>query len=435
MTPRTAHTIPIEHCETIKNKLLRWAADFEYFAWLDSNGHSDQYGAFEALLAVGSLAQVQGQPVGAFDNLDSFQREKNDWILGYLSFDLKNDLEALRSDNPDRMGFPDMYFFQPQKIIEVRQDYLIFRYPEALQGKIAGDWEKIQALGVAAWSGAPPSCRIRMGMYKDQYIKAARRLLEHIGRGDIYEINFCQEFFAESPGLNPLRTFIALNEISQAPFASFLRFDNRYVISASPERFLRKWGSKVISQPMKGTAPRNADPVLDQKLSEALLADPKERSENIMITDLVRNDLSKSALKGSVQVKELCALRSYKQVHQMISTITSQISAAQGNIEVLKAAFPMGSMTGAPKISALHHIEQEEKFRRGVYSGALGYFNPQGDMDFNVVIRSIVYDSEKGLASFAVGSALTAGTEPLREYRECLLKARAMREVLEGKIL
>ncbi|SFR47904.1 para-aminobenzoate synthetase component 1 [Robiginitalea myxolifaciens] len=432
---RTAHKISILPSAAVKEKLVRWSSKQAHFAWLDSNRHSDKYGAFEALLAVGNLGHLASDVPGAFDKLGTFYADKADWILGYLSYDLKNDLEALSSDNPDRMGFPELYFFQPEKIIEVREAELIFRYPLHLAGQIREDWEAIQASGMSEWESDPPSCRIRMGMYKEQYLNAAQRLLEHIGRGDIYEVNFCQEFFAETPELNPLRAFMALNQISQAPFASFLRFGQRYLISASPERFLRKVGTQLISQPMKGTAPRSSDIAEDQELAAALLADPKERAENIMITDLVRNDLSKSALKGSVEVSELCALRSYKQVHQMISTVTSRISPAQGNIELLKDAFPMGSMTGAPKISALNLIEQEEQFRRGVYSGALGYMDPEGGMDFNVVIRSIVYDANKGLASFAVGSALTAGTAPLREYRECLLKARAMREVLEGKVL
>ncbi len=433
--PRTAHKIPIHQYEAVKEKLVRWSSNFVHFAWLDSNGHSDKYGAFEALLAVGNLGHLACNATGAFDKLSAFYSERADWILGYLSYDLKNDLEALSSKNPDRMGFPDLYFFQPEKIIEVRESELIFRYPLEIAGQIQEDWAAIQALMLPKWENDPPSCRIRMGMYKEQYLNAARRLLEHIGRGDIYEVNFCQEFFAETPELNPLRAFMALNELSKAPFASFLRFGQRYVISASLERFLRKVGTQLVSQPMKGTAPRSSNSREDQELAAALLADPKERAENIMITDLVRNDLSKSALKGSVEVAELCALRSYKQVHQMISTISSTISPEQGNIELLKDTFPMGSMTGAPKISALNLIEEEEQFRRGVYSGALGYMDPEGDMDFNVVIRSIVYDADKGLASFAVGSALTAGTAPLREYRECLLKARAMREVLEGKVL
>jgi len=200
---------------------------------------------------------------------------------------------------------------------------------------------------------------------------------------------------------------------------------------ASPERYLKKMGTKVISQPIKGTAPRSKNKKTDARLIQELQTDEKERSENIMIVDLVRNDLSKSALKGSVVVEELCKVYSFEQVHQMVSTISATVPDDIDPIKVLKETFPMGSMTGAPKVSALKIIEELESFKRGLYSGAVGYITPEGDFDFNVVIRSMLYNETKKYVSYAVGSAITAKSVPEKEYQECLLKAKAMRQVLE----
>ena len=204
------------------------------------------------------------------------------------------------------------------------------------------------------------------------------------------------------------------------------------MLSASPERYLKKVGEKVISQPIKGTAKRSFDIEQDAFLKKELKNSAKERSENIMIVDLVRNDLSHTATKGSVVVEELCQVYTFKQVHQMISTIISKVDATVSPVEIIKTTFPMGSMTGAPKVSAMKIIEELEVTKRGLYSGAVGYFTPTGDFDFNVVIRSILYDAKKQYLSFSVGSAITAQSIPENEYEECLLKAKAMFEVLQN---
>jgi para-aminobenzoate synthetase component 1 len=256
-------------------------------------------------------------------------------------------------------------------------------------------------------------------------------MLEHIYRGDIYEANFCQEFYIKNTQINPLETYWKLNSISKPPFATFIKLNDKYLLSASPERYLKKTGTKIISQPIKGTAKRSKDSVEDKRLKEQLAIDEKERSENIMIVDLVRNDLSKTAKKGTVKVVELCQVYTFPQVHQMISTISSEIEETEHPVHVLESTFPMGSMTGAPKISAMKIIETLEETKRGVYSGAVGYFTPDSNFDFNVVIRSILYNHSQQYVSFSVGSAITAKSNPLKEYEECLIKAKAMREVLE----
>lgn len=256
-------------------------------------------------------------------------------------------------------------------------------------------------------------------------------MLYHIQMGDIYEANFCQEFYAENTVIHPLETYLKLNAISSSPFAVFLKLTDLFLLSASPERFIRKQGNKIISQPIKGTARRATDLEEDQNLALALENDPKERSENIMITDLVRNDLSRTATRNSVQVEELCKLYTFKQVHQLITTVVSEVTEETSIIDVLKTTFPMGSMTGAPKESAMNIIENLEETKRSLYSGAVGYITPTGNADFNVVIRSILYHSSNNYLSFSVGSAITIKSEPEKEFEECLLKAKAMLEVLK----
>ncbi len=255
-------------------------------------------------------------------------------------------------------------------------------------------------------------------------------MLDYIHRGDIYEANFCMEFYADEANINPLEVYQKLNEISEPPFAVYFKNNKQFLLSASPERYLRKEGNKVISQPIKGTARRSFDLVQDEQLKIELEQNEKERSENIMIVDLVRNDLSHTASKGSVEVEELCKVYTFKQVHQMISTIASNVENSISPIEVIRSTFPMGSMTGAPKISAMKIIEELEETKRGLYSGAVGYFTPTGDFDFNVVIRSILYNAENKYLSFSVGSAITSKSIPENEYEECLVKAKAMFEVL-----
>jgi para-aminobenzoate synthetase component 1 len=274
------------------------------------------------------------------------------------------------------------------------------------------------------------SVTIQQRIPRENYLEKVSKISEYIQHGDLYEANFCMEFYAENTTINPLEKFQKLTEISKAPFSVYFKNNINFLLSASPERYLKKEGERLISQPIKGTARRFSDPLEDEKSKKALALDPKERAENIMITDLVRNDLSHTAQKGSVIVEELCGIYSFMQVHQMISTITSKLDPQYSAIEAIKTTFPMGSMTGAPKISAMKIIEEVEETKRGLYSGSVGYITPTGDFDFNVVIRSILYNQEKKYVSFSVGSAITAQSVAEKEYEECLLKAKAMLEVL-----
>ncbi len=424
----------VHDISAFKRQLLNWSQQYQEVVWLDSNDYSEKYGSFDAVLAVDALTAVVTDAQNGFQDLREYQKETKDWVFGYLSYDLKNDVEDLSSRNFDGLDFPDLYFFQPKKIISISGDTAIFNYLNMVDDEIETDFNTILELNKAAVipKSTVDPIRIRMRIFKDEYFKQVNTMLALIHRGDIYEANFCQEFYVEETEIDAFQTYQRLNQISKAPFAAFLKLRDKFLVSASPERYLKKIGSKVLSQPIKGTAPRSLDPNEDENLIRALQKDEKERAENIMIVDLVRNDLSKSALKGSVQVEELCKVYSFEQVHQMISTISAVVSENENPVDILKETFPMGSMTGAPKVSAMKIIEELESFKRGLYSGAVGYFTPTGDFDFNVVIRSILYNATKRYVSFSVGSAITAKAIPEKEYEECLLKAKAMREVLEA---
>ncbi len=414
-----------------KKKLLTWGNSFPDIVWLDSNLDSSENTEFEAVLAVEAFTAIKTDYQDAFDKLKEYQQTTKDWIFGYLSYDLKNDVERLKSSNYDGLQFPDLYFFQPQKLVFLKDNIADFVYLRMVDDEIETDFEEIQNCKFKT-EKSEGRIEIQSRISKQEYLEKVGAMLEHIHRGDIYEANLCQEFFSKNVDLDAFSIYQSLNEISKPPFAAFLRLENINLVSASPERYLRKKGDQLLTQPIKGTARRSADPEEDKEIALNLARDPKEMSENVMIVDLVRNDLSRIAEKGSVRVDELCKVYSFKLVHQMISSVTATIAKGIEPVEALRTSFPMGSMTGAPKISAMKIIEKLESTKRGLYSGAVGYFSPEGDFDFNVVIRSILYNSTNKYLSFSVGGAITAKSNPEKEYEECLLKSRALREVLEN---
>lgn len=413
--------------------MLLWGQQFSEVVWLDSNNYNMDNSSYDAVLAVDALTVIQSDSFNAFDKLKEYQTRTNDWIFGYLSYDLKNDVERLTSKNLDDLDFPELFFFQPKKLFFLKGNVLEAHYLTMVEEDWEMDIETIIAQPDTETyrKENTSNSSIQQRVPQLDYLQKVNTLLEHIHRGDIYEANFCMEFFAENSKINPLTIYQKLNAISKPPFASFFKNFDNYAMSASPERYIKKQGLKVISQPIKGTAKRSTDAFEDEVLKKQLSEDIKERSENVMIVDLVRNDLSRTAIKGSVVVENLCKVHTFKQLHQMISTVTSQVENTTHPVDILKSTFPMGSMTGAPKISAMEIIEELEVSKRGLYSGAIGYFTPENDFDFNVVIRSILYNASKDFVSFSVGGAITAKSNPEKEYEECLLKSRAMREVLE----
>jgi len=428
---RTSQIHTIKDIANFKRKLLLWSQRFEEVLWLDSNDFPREYTSYDAVLAVDAFTSLRTDYHGAFENLKEFQSIVKDWLFGYLTYDLKNDVENLSSNNDDGLEFPDLFFFQPKKLFLLKGNQLESHYLKVVDKEIKRDLQDIKRIKEPTHRNKNDSVKIKLRIHKGEYFEKLDTMLRHIHRGDIYEANFCQEFYSEGTTIHPLQTYNHLNTISRPPFATFLKLDDKYLLSATPERYIKKEGTIVMSQPIKGTAARLRNGMADRAMAKALAEDEKERSENIMIVDLVRNDLSKTAKKGSVQVKELCKVYSFEQVHQLISTIVSEVDEDLSPVEILRTTFPMGSMTGAPKISAMQIIEKLEETKRGLYSGAVGYFTPEGDFDFNVVIRSILYNETKKYVSFSVGGAITAKSDPLKEYEECLLKAKAMREALE----
>jgi para-aminobenzoate synthetase component 1 len=416
--------IQVTDLQKLKQKALQWASSFDVFCYLDSNNFADPYSKFDTLLAAGTKHEIAANIGSAFDELEQFRAMHPSWVTGFFTYDLKNEIETLSSSNTDKLHFPDLYFFVPEHLILVKGDdvEIISANPQQVLKEIESQAEYT--------ANNPNNINLRSRFRKDEYIETVNRVKDHINRGDIYVTNFCQEFYAEGAVIDPLSIFQRLNTISPNPFTSFFKLKDKYILSASPERFLAKRDDKLISQPIKGTSKRYADPMEDERSKQTLRAHSKELQENVMIVDLVRNDLTKSAKSGTVNTEELFGIYSFNQVHQMISTVVCEVHDDITEVQAIKNTFPMGSMTGAPKISAMQLMEQYERTKRGVYSGAIGYFGPDGDFDFNVVIRTLLYNHSEKYLSFQAGSAITYHADPEKEYEECLLKAQAILEVL-----
>jgi para-aminobenzoate synthetase component 1 len=416
--------ISLSQLHLLKQKAAYWANQFDVAMVLDSNEceHALNIGKFELLIVVGVKQELTSK-TNAFEELKAFKElHKNEWIFGWLTYDLKNQLEKLESANEDNIGFESMYFFVPQKLIAIDSNFEIVAGGEFLQEILNNEQTETQSSSV----------KLEAKVSKEKYIENVNRIRTHIENGDVYELNYCVEFFANKVNIDPASIYNGLKQRSPVPFGCFVKHHKRYVIGASPERFITKIGNKLYSQPIKGTARRLPNKTEDEQQAYQLLHSEKERAENLMIVDLVRNDLARTAETGSVKVDELFGIYSFPQVHQMISTVSSTLNKNENPIDAIKHAFPMGSMTGAPKIMAMKLIEQYEKTKRGLYSGAIGYFGSNGDFDFNVVIRSIQYNIQTQYLNFEVGGAITYDSVAEDEYEECLLKAKAMKEVLGG---
>jgi para-aminobenzoate synthetase component 1 len=420
--------IPIQNLQQFKQKALQWANSFDVCCYLDSNNFIDPYSKFDALIAVGTKAELKASLGNAFEQLAKFREENLGWMTGFFSYDLKNEVENLTSNNPDYLHFPDLYFFVPEYIVIVKDNSAEIIADNAL------DIFQLIEQQPAYQLKQSPQIKLQSRFNRDEYLATADKIKKHISRGDIYVTNFCQEFFAEDADIDPIDAFLKLNAISPNPFAAFFKWRDNYILSASPERFLAKRDTKLISQPIKGTAKRGETQAEDEVIKQQLRNHTKELQENVMIVDLVRNDLTRSAKQGTVKTEELFGIHTFKQLHQMISTVICEIQDGLSAVEAIKNTFPMGSMTGAPKVSAMQFMEQYERSKRGVYSGAIGYFSPDGDFDFNVVIRTLLYNATNKYLSFHTGSAITHNADAEQEYEECLLKAKAILQVLAAGI-
>ena len=406
--------------------MLSFAKRFSNFCFLDNHEY-DFDKSYECVAGFGVNKSIIADEENGLKELDQFKKENKDWIFGHVSYDLKNKIENLSSKNIDKIEFPDFQFFVPEIVFILSKDEVkIGTYPGLDTNEI---FEKI--ISIIPGENNFPKPKLLSRFSKDEYLETIKKLQQHILRGDCYEICFCQEFYAKDIQIDTVNVFKRLSELSPNPFSALYKSGEKYLMCASPERFLKKEKNAIISQPIKGTSKRLDDSVEDENKKNILQADEKERAENIMIVDLVRNDLSKICTEGSVYVKEFLKVYSFPQVHQMISTILGNLRENVSFSEILSATFPMGSMTGAPKKKVLELIEQYEKTKRGLFSGTVGYINPDGDFDFNVVIRSILYNEKIRYLSIQAGSAITWKSIPQKEYEECNIKIEAMKKALE----
>ncbi len=411
--------------------MLNWAQQFDTFCFLDNNQYHIQPNTQECLLGAGVKTVFNPEKGTALNQLQKFiDSQKGKWLLGHIGYDLKNELEQQSSNHPDHIQFPDLYFFEPLILVRLNEKQLIIEADDPMAVFDTINNSVVKPSGHFKKTNATVKSRLQ----KEEYISIIRRLQQHILRGDCYEINFCQEFFIEQADIDPLSIYRELSDFSPNPFSALYRIDNKWLLCASPERFLKKEGKKILTQPIKGTSRRiPGDNKKDEQTKRELFFSNKDRSENVMVVDLMRNDLSKICEEGTVKVDELYGIYSFPQVHHMISTISGELKADISFSEILKATFPMGSMTGAPKKRVLELIEQYEKTKRGIFSGAVGYISPDNDFDFNVVIRSIMYNSAANYISFQTGSGITFYSDPEKEWEECMLKAEAIKKIFLDK--
>jgi para-aminobenzoate synthetase component 1 len=349
--------------------------------------------------------------------------KKGQWLFGVLGYDIKNHLEKLTSENNALIETSETLFFVPEIILSIDKTGTII----ALKGSVSAEfWQPKQdheALQVGP-SQSPIS--------KEIYVQKIEEIHELIRAGEVYELNYCVPFSHSFTSFSPLLFHQQLIKKSPVPMAAYLKADHLHLCGASMERYLLKKGNKLISQPIKGTIRKGENPQEDQRLIQELEDSEKDRAENVMIVDLVRNDLNRICKRGSVQVPELFGIYSYLQVHQMISTVEGEVANDKSLIEILEATFPMGSMTGAPKIAAMRHIEQLEDFKRGWYSGAVGYITPEHDFDFNVVIRSVLCDDTRKVLNYNAGGAITIDSQAESEWKEVQLKTKAITSILKS---
>ncbi len=395
-------------------ELLLHAQNFEVACILVSNNFTDPYGRFQLVAGFGEKE--------AYYNPDALEKS-NDLKLGFIGYDYKNKIEVLSSNNPAAVPIPDFYFFSPTELLvvnrclEIEQNtlHLISENKTELNSDYSAELD---------WKCRTPA---------EDYYKNIESIKKQIENGDFYELNYCIEWTADEVNdFDPYAAFYKLNKTAPAPFAVFFKLGSKYLLCSSPERFLRKHGSNLISQPIKGTRKRLPDKEADSLIAAELENSEKDRAENIMITDLVRNDLSVVCKNGTVQVKELCKIYSYSHVHQMVSLITGE---TRGDVEfnqIVKATFPMGSMTGAPKIMVMNEIERYENFKRGWYSGAVGWYQ-NGDFDTNVVIRSLQFDRDTETLIYNVGGAIVYESDAEKEYEECAVKAAGILSALKPR--
>ena len=419
MLERLNKVFTVDDIEVFKRKIIHISTHFENSIILNSNYSSTDY---DLIFAYGVHSFLSSNK-NSLKKLDDYVSQCKDWLFGFFSYDLKNEIEPLKSQNLLCHDLPNLYFFQPQVIITIKENTVDLKYVLGIEPD-----DELNKILNFKYSFKKQSVKdnLELRFKKSDYVKSINNIKEHIRIGDIYELNFCMDYYSNDIIIDPVKSYISLNSLTESPMSAFIKLKYFHLLSSSPERFIKKKNNRIKTQPIKGTVRREKNINNDLKNINYLNNNSKELSENHMIVDLVRNDLSRIAKKGTVTVKELSTLYSFKNVHQLISTVEAEINNSTKISKILESTFPMGSMTGAPKIRSMELIEKFEKTQRGIYSGAVGYISPKIDFDFNVVIRSIIYDSQRNNLNINVGSAITFASDPYKEFDECKLKAEAM---------
>jgi len=423
----TFQLAPGEH-QIMKERMLDWSKQFSILLFLDSNEYQHRHAAYECLLAANAVTILKHEEGDALQEIHNWHQQHRDWLFGHISYDYKNLLEPrLSSAHPSKHNFQLLQFFCPQFVCFINREKteLTIECLNEDPTKIFNDISNAEkAVPIAL-----PQLSFTHRIDQQTYLSVIDKLRNHIAEGDCYEINFCTEGFCENANIDPLTVFRQLNKISPAPFAAYYRLNDQYMICASPERYLCKRGNTVFSQPIKGTAKRGSNEVEDAALKAALGNSIKDKAENVMIVDLVRNDLARSCETGTVMVEELFGIYTFPQVHQMISSVSGTLKAGSNLTDSIRHSFPMGSMTGAPKIKVMELIDAYEQSRRELFSGTVGYFSPDGDFDCNVVIRSMFYNAGTAYLAYQTGGAITYDSDPLQEWEELRLKAWALERI------
>jgi para-aminobenzoate synthetase component 1 len=420
----------IDNPQSFKVQILHWINQFEVCTFLDNHAYESPYAKLDCIAAATPSSFIALDKVSASSVNQFIETHSGEWIFAHFNYEYQSITKP--NTKVTLMGFPLAYLYTPAVVIELTENKVTIQ-TDSDNPQHVFDQVRSFKLPVTDAYNAALTTNITPFISKAAYLENIHKILALIRRGDFYEINYCQAFEVDHLSADPVNVYFNLTDISPTPFACFYKNNSDYLLCASPERYLQKKGNQLISQPIKGTIKRNVENDADDKLQvEALKNSSKDKSENVMVVDLVRNDLSKICEQGSVKVSELFGIYSFPQVHQMISTITGKLASNTLFSEILEATFPMGSMTGAPKKSVMETIDSLEPTKRGLYSGTVGYINPAGDFDFNVVIRSIFYNSDTKKASYGVGGGITIYSDPDKEYEECLLKAAAIKKVLSN---
>lgn len=399
-------------------KLCRWAdVHFDFFAFTNGNGHHYPEEPFATRFFAGNIQ---------LSETDVWSVSTNFKKVGIIGYDFKNRLEKLKSENKPFFELPEICFFQPSFSLAFDGENICSDI------ELSDDfWKEIDRTNLPISTNT--ACLVKPKISKEKYLKTVKKIQDHIIEGNTYESNFCQAYSGSFETWDPIAAYFKLNELSPMPLSFLFKAKSLWIVSASPERYLKRAGTKIIAQPIKGTIKRGKSTLEDESNRKTLANSEKEQAENLMITDLMRNDLSKVSKTGSVKVKELFGIYPLPRVFQMISTIVSELKEDVSFSDIIQASFPMGSMTGAPKIRTMEIIEELESFKRGWFSGAFGVIEENGDFDFSVIIRSIIADLEVKKLYFGVGSAITYDANAAQEYEECNLKAQAILEILGGK--